>query len=194
MREADFGAWLKDEYVGRNGAVLPEQDRASRLWVARRIEQYEGDLDRHFDRDHMAGLLNRLAYTSGESARGLPPRHKIPVGANAYIGALPENVGSTGIPGLFTSITNAAYVPTTFLRPTDFSGLLRNLLQRRAAELYGSVCRLLPGDLRFCSAASPAWETSAFTWAAPVGTSDHLTAFLAYRRTELQRLFDERKP
>jgi hypothetical protein len=382
MRDVEFDAWLKNEYVGRNGVGLGDHDRASRLWLARRIEQYEGDLDEHYATDSMLLLLERLVYAYGDSVRAQAPRHAIPIERNAYkmtanlrhaaslylkfrqgagvptpseneylraprvrrsvvgqhdwptweqpteaailalahmvtplirflhpqivlalvedngreraawqatlgargintddylwlgsatafpgvrryagkaelrrfqqdhgmdmegvlrlddnhypkqiwsftlrgrpfqnfgpdgyqlahlvdhkaydhrgaeelVGSLPENVGSIGIPGLFTSVTNAAYVPTTFLRPTDFSGLLRNLLQRRAAELYGCFCRLLPGELEFKRASSPAWETSAFTWSDPVGTTDHLTAFLDFRRTELQRLFDERQP
>jgi hypothetical protein len=313
MREAEFDAWLKNDYAGRNGVGLGERDRASRLSSARRIEQYEGDLDAHFVRDGMARLLERFAYAFGESVRGQTPRHSIPLDGNLYkltahyrhiahlylgfrqqagwqaalqarginaadylwndsatafpgvrryagkaelrhfqqnhgmdvegvlrlddnnypkqlwsftlrgrpfqnfgpdgyelahlvdhkaykhrgaeelVGPVGEFIGANGLPGLFTSAANAAYVPT-YLRPTDFSGMLRNLLQRRALELYGSFCRLLPGDLRFRPASSPAWETSAFTWSAPVGTTDHLTAFLDFRRTELQRLFDERQP
>jgi hypothetical protein len=38
MREVDFDAWLKNVYTGRSGAGLGEHDRASRLWLARRVE------------------------------------------------------------------------------------------------------------------------------------------------------------
>ena len=49
--------------------------------------------------------------------------------------------------GLFTSAANAAYFPSAFLRPTDFTSLLRSLMQRRAQQLYGEVCRTLPPGL-----------------------------------------------
>ena len=39
--------------------------------------------------------------------------------------------------GLYTSAANSVYVPGAFLRPTDFSARLRNLIQRRALQLYG---------------------------------------------------------
>jgi hypothetical protein len=380
VREAEFDAWLKNDYVGRSGTGLGEHDRASRLWLARRVERFEGDLDTHYANDKMAGLLERLVYAYGDSVRGQAPRHTIPIERNAYkmtanfrhaaslylkfrqgagvahsnerahipivrgrvvgqrdwpaweqpteevllalarmvtplvrflhpdlvravvrdnaksqagwrealqtrgiypddylwsdsatafpgvrryagkaelrrfqqnqgtdlegvlrlddnhypkqiwsftlrgrpfqnfgpegyelahlvdhkaykhrgpeelVGPVGEFIGEYGLPGLFTSAANVAYVPTAYLRPTDFAGELRNLLQRRASELYGSFCRLLPGDLRFRPAASPAWETSAFTWAPAVGTTNHLAAFLEFRRTELQKMLDERKP
>jgi len=115
-------------------------------------------------------------------------------GMEELIGPVAAVLGASGLPGLFTSAANAAFVPTAYLRPTDFSGVLRNLLQRRAAELYGHFCRLLPGGLHIRNAVSPEWDTSAFTWSAPVGTTEHLTAFLGFRRTELQRLFEQRLP
>jgi hypothetical protein len=105
-----------------------------------------------------------------------------------------EVLGATGLPGLFTSAANAAYVPTAYLRPTDFSPVLRNLLQRRASELYGSFCRLLPGGLGIRDAVSPEWETSAFVWAAPVGTTMHVASFLEFRRLQLEQLLEGRQP
>jgi hypothetical protein len=83
MREAEFDAWLKNDYAGRSGG-LSEHDRAPRLWLARRIEQFEGDLDTHYADDGMAKLLERLAYAYADSVRGQGPHHSIPIERNAY--------------------------------------------------------------------------------------------------------------
>jgi hypothetical protein len=55
--------------------------------------------------------------------------------------------GLKTLPGLFTSIINTVYMPIGLIRPTDFSFSLRNLIQRRASEIYGSFCNLLPPHL-----------------------------------------------
>lgn len=109
-------------------------------------------------------------------------------GAEELIGPVADYFGPEGLPGLFTSAANSAFVPKTFLRPTDFSPLLRNLLQRRAQALYGGFCRLLPEGLRIRDAASPAWELSAFPWADPVGSTAFMQRFLDFRCEEMNRL------
>lgn len=96
------------------------------------------------------------------------------------------------IPGLFTCPTNTAYVPTDFLKPTDFEGNLRNLLQRKAFELYSGVCAPLPPGIQIASSHETGWGIEDFEWADPVGTLDHMDDFLRYRQEKLTSLFDAR--
>ena len=110
-------------------------------------------------------------------------------GAQELVGAAAANAnGQVSFPGLFTSAANIAYVSSEFLRPTDFSLLLRSLLLRRASDLYGQVCRLLPDGLSVRGPASEDWNTSKFTWADTVGTGDHVQMFLDYRRAVMEQL------
>ena len=101
-----------------------------------------------------------------------------------------SNKAIEAIPGLFTCPTNTAYVPTDFLKPTDFEGSLRNLLQRRAVELYSGVCNPLPLGIQVSEAAESGWGLSDFEWAEPVGTLDYMDDFLRYRNEKMDALFD----
>ena len=49
--------------------------------------------------------------------------------------------------GLFTSAANSVHVPGAFPMPTGFSPRLRSLIQRRALQLYGNICRVVPPPL-----------------------------------------------
>jgi hypothetical protein len=91
--------------------------------------------------------------------------------------------------GLFTSPTNTIYIPTGLMRPTDFSFPLRNLIQRKSQALYGDFCNLLPEHLPFKDGGSDRWALDAFDWREPVGTLDHVRAFLDFRHQEMERLF-----
>ena len=90
--------------------------------------------------------------------------------------------------GLFTSAANTVFVPGEFLRPTDFSPLLRQLLQRRATELYGDVCRLMPPGLLPRVDDCPLSDPDNFDWCAPVGTLAQVDAFLDFRRKRVNEL------
>ncbi|HWB50110.1 MAG TPA: hypothetical protein VG651_13450 [Stellaceae bacterium] len=90
--------------------------------------------------------------------------------------------------GLFTCATNTVYIPEGLIRPTDFAFPLRNLLQRRAAELYGDFSNLLPPGISIRPAPGPAWSLKAFDWCAPVGSPAHIPAFLAFRAAKLDQL------
>jgi hypothetical protein len=100
-----------------------------------------------------------------------------------------EALGCLGLPGLFTSAANTAYVPAAFVRPTDTSSPLRNLLVRRAEFLYGAVCRLVPQGMAARQAPAPHWDVEGFEWAEPVGSPDWMDAFLEFRRLDLERTF-----
>jgi hypothetical protein len=82
-------------------------------------------------------------------------------------------------------------MPIGLIRPTDFSFLLRNLIQRRANELYGSLCKLLPPHFSIRANESDTWSLNAFHWADPVGTSERLQDFLQYRRKEMERILSK---
>lgn len=84
--------------------------------------------------------------------------------------------------GLFASPANAAFVPAAFLRPTDFAPRVRALLLRRAYRLYGGVCRIAPPPLVEKPLAEGVWDPDDFEWAPPVGTMEHMPAFLEFRR------------
>ncbi len=94
--------------------------------------------------------------------------------------------------GLFTSAANAAYFPSAFLRPTDFSFRLRSLLQRRAKFLYSGVCRFLPSGLDVKPCDDRSWHLDVFDWAPPVGGKTHLSVFLEFRHDRIDELFRTR--
>lgn len=91
--------------------------------------------------------------------------------------------------GLFTSAANTAYVPGAFLRPTDFSPKLRSLIQRRAQQLYGDICRIVPQPSAVKLCEDPNWCLGNFQWGAPVGCMDNVPDFLEFRREEMEKLF-----
>ena len=94
--------------------------------------------------------------------------------------------------GLFTSAANSAYVPGAFLRPTDFSPRLRSLVQRRALQLYGNICRIVPSPLAVKACEDPNWALDNFRWSAPMGGMDSVPDFLEFRRERMGELFDKR--
>ncbi len=93
--------------------------------------------------------------------------------------------------GLFTSATNTVYLPRALIRPTDFNHALRTLIQRRAQQLYGAVCNLVPHPWAIRESAVSAWSLEVFTWAEPVGSLQYLKQFLAFRHERLSRLFSQ---
>jgi hypothetical protein len=104
-----------------------------------------------------------------------------------------DEVSELTLFGLYTSVTNSVYMPNGLIRPTDFSFLLRNLIQRKADAIYGNFCKLLPPHLSFRTNDSDAWSLDAFDWREPVGTSDHVQAFLRYRNEKMEKLFEATK-
>ena len=105
---------------------------------------------------------------------------------------LPGTEGTLLPYGLFTSAANSVYVPDAFLRPTDFSTRLRNLIQRRALQLYGNICCVLPRPLAVKRCEDPKWALDNFRWSAAVGGMDNVPDFLEFRRGRMEELFDKR--
>ena len=102
---------------------------------------------------------------------------------------LPGSIDLSGrLHGLYTCPTNTAYVPRSFLKPTDFNGRVRHLLIRRAQELYGSLCSIVPPFMQVRVDSHPDWSTDRFDWAAPVGDMTHVPAFLEFRLKKLAEL------
>ena len=94
--------------------------------------------------------------------------------------------------GLFTSAANSAYLPGAFLRPTDFSPKLRSLIQRRALQLYGNICRIVPPPLSVKPCEDQNWSLDNFQWSTSVGAMDNVPDFLEFRRERLGELLDRR--
>ena len=94
--------------------------------------------------------------------------------------------------GLFASAANSVYTPGAFLRPTDSSPKLRSLIQRRALQLYGNICRVVPPPLAVKPCEDPNWALDNFPWSAPVGGMDRVPDFLKFRRESMDKLIDER--
>lgn len=94
--------------------------------------------------------------------------------------------------GLYTCPTNTVYTPVRLIKPTDFVGTIRALLVRRAQELYGSFCEILPPFLRIPEPSSSDWNVSEFKWSDPVGTTEHVRSFLTFRSDRLNRLINAR--
>lgn len=87
MKTSEFRRWLENEYLQRSGKPLAAGTQVSRAANCSTVEQHEGDLDEHFDRDGMAGLLRKLGYTSEERDGGRLPRHRIPIDGDAVNGS-----------------------------------------------------------------------------------------------------------
>lgn len=90
--------------------------------------------------------------------------------------------------GFYTSAANTVYVPTNFLKPTDFNDTIRTMLQRKAEDLYGAFCNIAPPPLRVRSSASFEWEIDNFIWGEPVGTTENINEFLNYRERVIDGL------
>lgn len=92
------------------------------------------------------------------------------------------------LPGLFTSASNTIYICDSLMKPTDKCEPLRKLLQRKAAALYNGICSILPPTRDLANNEDRRWEIEEFEWAEPVGSIEHIDAFLSWRAKELERL------
>jgi hypothetical protein len=98
--------------------------------------------------------------------------------------------GARPLFGLYTCPSNTVYTPVTLIKPTDFVGTIRALLVRRAQELYGSFCQILPPFLHIPETVSPEWNVSEFKWADPVGTTTHMETILSFRNARMAKLIN----
>ena len=59
----------------------------NRVSNCKRVEQFEGDLEDHFDKDECQNVLARLAYTSSDQDLDLKPKHDIPIHGDIRTGS-----------------------------------------------------------------------------------------------------------
>lgn len=59
----------------------------NRISNCRNVENYEGDLDKHFFKDSGISLLERLAYSTADERDNLPANHKVPINGNVRNGS-----------------------------------------------------------------------------------------------------------
>ena len=78
MQEDEFSKWLSKNYS--------ERTLSSRMSNCRRVEQYEGNLDVHYDNDKGRSLISRLSYSAEDKKENRPPKHKIPINGDRYNG------------------------------------------------------------------------------------------------------------
>ena len=86
MRDRDFEFWLERIYKTAQGRTMERAVRQSRISNLRHVEEYEGDLDAHYARDQMVGLLRRFEYGRDEESRNVSPGHRIPIDGDRYTG------------------------------------------------------------------------------------------------------------
>lgn len=93
--------------------------------------------------------------------------------------------------GLYTCASNAVYIPSNLMKPTDFNGAIRNLLFKKALSLYGSFCNIVPPSMKIKNIEDPKWNIDKFKWADPVGTVDNVQNFLKFRKMKIERLLNK---
>ena len=94
--------------------------------------------------------------------------------------------------GLFTSAACSAYVPSVYRGAVESSPILRQLIQRRALQLCGDICRIVPPPLAVRACQDPNWSLENFLWSKPVGDMCHVPDFLEFRRQHMETLFAKR--
>ncbi|WP_296315159.1 hypothetical protein [Winogradskyella sp. UBA3174] len=88
---------------------------------------------------------------------------------------------STPLYGLYTAPTNTVFLPTSLIRPSDFSPIVRKILIEKANDLYGSFCNVLPPNIQFKEDKTSKWYFSNFDWSEPVGDLKNMELFFDYR-------------
>jgi hypothetical protein len=78
-----------ERFAGYLREVGKIQDTAVRTRVSncKRMEQFEGDLDDHFDADQCQKLLARLTYSTRDQELNIRPRHNIPINGDLRNGS-----------------------------------------------------------------------------------------------------------
>lgn len=65
-----------------NSKGLKRATCLSRVSNCATVERYEGDLDAFYEQDRLAGLLERLTYTTDDERHDVDPRHCVPIKGN----------------------------------------------------------------------------------------------------------------
>ena len=75
MNVESFRAWLISQ--GYDSGTIN-----SRISNCQRVDNHEGDLDRFYEVDRCATLIDRLTYSTSDARANRPPRHSIPMTGN----------------------------------------------------------------------------------------------------------------
>lgn len=78
----DYKEWLHRQGYG-DGTIVAQLHRVGR------VEEHYGDLDAHFERDRLRGLIETLTYSTEDQRRGRPNPTKIP-----FVGNVRNNLAS----------------------------------------------------------------------------------------------------
>ena len=172
-------------------AAFPQQAAAGkspRQWLAFG--------DRHYPKH-----LWSFVFAGEPFRRPGPPSYRIAhfVASNEYadlwVGELDILPGARKLHlpyGLFTSAACSAYVPSGYRGSVESSPILRQLIQRRALQLYGDICRIVPPPVVVRACQDPNWSLENFLWSEPVGDMCHVPDFLEFRRQHMETLFAKR--
>lgn len=80
MLESDFFT-----YLVRDRGLSPASAESS-LSRCKRLERYEGDLDKLHERDGLGSLIASLVYSTEDESQGRKPRHHVPIKGNVRTG------------------------------------------------------------------------------------------------------------
>ena len=179
MRTKEFRKWLEAEYLQRSGRPLAAGTQVSRAANCSTVEQYEGDLDEHFNHDGLAGLLRKLNYTTDDQAEGRKPRHRIPIngdianGSTTYrsaiqlyrkfrvarMGTPPDGDGMLGEDQLLSAVLAEALTKTereALVKSRIGQGRFRSLV----LELWDYRCAVTGTGLLLTASHIKPWKTS----------------------------------
>lgn len=81
MQKMRFKTWMASE------RKLNSRTIGSRTSNCERVEEFEGDLDDHFDADRLRQLIERLAYNKEDERCGRKPKHNVPISGDIYNGS-----------------------------------------------------------------------------------------------------------
>ena len=77
MKETDYRQHLENH-------DYQEQTITTQIYRVKRVEEFHGDLDTHYDQDRMASVIEELKYTGDDRRRKLPNPSKIPFKGDIY--------------------------------------------------------------------------------------------------------------
>lgn len=77
MRKVEYTRWLDQRKYEANTIK-------TQIHRLERVEEYHGDLDEHYAKNHTAGLMDTLSYTIDHQQRDRPNPSQIPFDGNIY--------------------------------------------------------------------------------------------------------------
>ena len=156
------------------------------------IKLDESDYPRHLWTFVFTGRPFRLGGPAGYGFAHLADHRRLGDRWREEFDRDPDDAGVEPPPvcGLYASAANTACMPAAFVGAGGFPDMLRLLMLRRAYRLYGDVCRPAPPPLIAKDWGADAWSPDDFEWGEPVGTTEHVPEFLAFRRREIDGILD----